>query len=70
MPNIIVKRKVLDVTSNWIKLAEDAERAALKARERSKQLAEAARIFRQNADSGTPWPAQSSDHKSESATQC
>jgi hypothetical protein len=68
-----VKRKVLDTSSNWLKLAEDAERDAIKARERGKQLSEAARIFRGNAQSGMPWPeqkvtrlhAQSINHKSE-----
>lgn len=54
-----VKKKCLDVPSKeigWIQLAEDAERDAAKARERSEQLSKAARIFRQNAESGTPFP--------------
>jgi hypothetical protein len=54
MPNKTVKHKVLDTpnttnkSTEWIQLAEDAERDAAKARERSKQLTEAARIFRRN----------------------
>jgi hypothetical protein len=72
MPNRTVNRKVLDVAPNpqkkeageWMRLAEDAERDAAKARERSKQLAEAARIFRQNAESGTLFP-QLDNHDSE-----
>jgi hypothetical protein len=62
MPNKTVKHKVLDTpnttnkSTEWIQLAEDAERDAAKARERSKQLTEAARIFRRNAESGTPFP--------------
>ena len=47
---------MLDQASNWLELAEDAERDAAKAGERSKQLREAARIFRENAESKTPWP--------------
>lgn len=71
MPNRNVKRKVLVNTPNtqnkmgeWIQLAEDAERDAAKARERSKQLTEAARIFRQNAESETPFP-QPDSHDSQ-----
>jgi len=57
-----VKHKILDARSNsvkkspWIRLAEDAERDAEKARLRSDQLTEAARIFRENAKSEVPWP--------------
>jgi hypothetical protein len=69
MPNRKVKRKVLDHTSNWEKLAEDAERDAAKARERSEQLNKAARIFRENAENGMPWPTQSSDQNSNAATR-
>jgi len=59
-----VKSKVLDAPSKseekseWIRLAEDAEQDAAKARERSEQLIQAARIFRQNAESGEPWPTE------------
>lgn len=69
MSKTIVKRKRLDVPSNsrvngWILLAEDAERQAENARERSTQLTQAARIFRQNSESGTPFP-QSAGHQTE-----
>jgi hypothetical protein len=63
-----VKQKVLDRSSKcgasgWILLAENAERDAAKAQERSKQLIEAARIFRKNAESGMQFP-QSASHES------
>lgn len=63
MPNIIVKKKMLDHSSNakesagWLQLAEDAEKDAKKARLRSEQLSEAARIFRRNAESGFAFPS-------------
>jgi hypothetical protein len=38
-------------------LAEDAERDIAKARERIKQLGQAARIFRRNAESGIAFPS-------------
>ncbi len=63
-----VQKKMLDHSSNWIRLAEDAEQEAKKAQVRSQQLIEAAQIFRANAESGIPWPGQSTDHKSEAAT--
>jgi hypothetical protein len=55
-----VKKKMLGTpstaVSGWIQLAEDAEQDAEKALTRSKQLKEAAQIFRRNAESGEPWP--------------
>ena len=56
MSNNRVNRKVLGAPSKWVQLAEDAERDAEKARSRSKQLTEAARIFRENAGKDVPFP--------------
>lgn len=60
MPNTEVNKK--DVrrskkgVENWIALAEDAEQDIERARQRIKQLREAARIFRRNAENGEPCP--------------
>lgn len=56
MSNKRVKQKIIrlpskDLTSLWIAMAEDAERDIAEARSRIKQLSEAARIFRLNAES-------------------
>lgn len=62
MSNNRVNRKVLGAPSNttgpigWVQLAEDAERDAEKACSRSKQLTEAATIFRENAEKDVPFP--------------
>lgn len=42
--------------SMWIRLAEDAENDIAKAKQRIRQLADAARIFRHNGESGIPFP--------------
>jgi hypothetical protein len=68
MPKPSVKRKMIGTPniaerSVWVQLAEDAERGAEKALTRSKQLSEAARIFRRNAESGEPF-AQSAGRES------
>jgi hypothetical protein len=51
-----VRRKGNATLDGWILLAEDAERDAARARERSEQLSQAARIFRKNAEGGVPFP--------------
>jgi hypothetical protein len=60
MSNTMGNEKVCTSSSNnvagWILLAEDAERDIAGARLRVKQLSEAARIFRRNAESGIPFP--------------
>ena len=60
MSNTRVKREILRPSnksgSPWIELAEDAERDIAKARLRAKQLGEAARIFRRNAETGVAFP--------------
>lgn len=60
MSNKNCKRKILRQSNNpasgWIELAEDAERDIVRARLRIKQLTEAARIFRRNAESGMDFP--------------
>ena len=65
MSNKKVKKKRLDasnhVRGSWLLLAEDAERGAIKAQERSKQLTEAAKIFRKNAEREVQFQ-QSTDH--------
>lgn len=76
MSNTKVKSKMIDVSSKltgWARLAEDADQDAKKALIRSRQLATAAKIFRSNVETGVPFPTestQSTDHKSEPATQC
>jgi hypothetical protein len=55
----MLRQSKIEVSVGWIQLAEDAEQDAEKARLRNKQLSEAARIFRQNAESGTPFPLES-----------
>jgi hypothetical protein len=67
MPKTYVKKKVqgtpnVSTNSGWIQLAEDAERDAEKALERSNNLKEAARIFRRNAESGE-LPLEAATHK-------
>lgn len=61
MSNTNVKYKMIRQSkitpSLWIDLAEDAEREIAKARERIKQLGQAARIFRRNAESGVASPS-------------
>ena len=42
----------------WVRLAEDAERDIENARKRIRQLAQAARIFRKNAESGIAFPKE------------
>ena len=60
MSNIKVKPKSVRQSnrevSKWVQLAEDAERDIESARRRIKQLGEAARIFRRNAESGIAFP--------------
>jgi hypothetical protein len=68
MPKTSVKIKMIGTPNRneksvWVQLAEDAERDAEKALTRSKQLSEAARIFRRNAESGESF-AQSAGHVS------
>src|ERR1017187_6615178 len=62
LSNTRVKQKIVRqsnaVESRWSELAEDAERDIEKARLRIKQLREAARIFRRNAESGFAFPGQ------------
>ena len=43
--------------SLWERLADDAEQQSEAAKARSKELAEAARIFRRNAETGLPYPS-------------
>jgi hypothetical protein len=40
------------------------------AKRRIKELQYSLRVFNQKAKDGDPWPTQSTDQKSESATQC
>jgi hypothetical protein len=66
MSNTKVKEKIVRhaeivALEGWILLAEDAERDAAKARQRSEQLSSAARIFRKNAENGMPLPLESAD---------
>jgi hypothetical protein len=65
MSNTKVKEKIVRhdenvALRNWILLAEDAEREAEKARQRSEQLIKAARIFKEkeNAKNGMPFPLE------------
>ncbi len=60
MPNKTVKTKIVrpsNILSGWVELAEDAERDIAKAKERIKQLREAARIFRRNEETGIAFPS-------------
>jgi hypothetical protein len=47
-----VRRDDLSTPDGWVLMAEDAEREAAKARERSDQLLKAARMFKDNAENG------------------
>lgn len=51
-----VRPKELSAPDGWILMAEDAERDAAKARERSEQFLKAARIFKENAENRVPFP--------------
>jgi hypothetical protein len=63
MSNTEVKDKNVRLEENetsrgWILLAEDAERDAERARQRSDQLLRAAAIFKETAESGMPFPVE------------
>jgi hypothetical protein len=63
MSNTKVKDKTVrpqrgTTSDGWILLAEDAERDAAIARQRSEQLTAAARIFKENAENGVAFPVK------------
>ncbi len=58
-------------TTKWDQAILDARKVLRRVEEKGVRLREAISTFEQNKRDGEPWPGtQSTDHTSESATQC